>query len=322
MAGWVLRWLSAVRTRLRRRLDLLLEFIVLRHQLAVLQRTGTCFRPSERLFWVSLSRWWANWQRSLTIVQPATVLRWRRRGLRVVWLSGSSRRWRGGRPRISSEVRALIVGMSQENFLWGAPRIHGELLKLGFNVSQATVSRYMPRRGYPPTQTWRTFLRNQALGIGTIGLGEAGRLSDKLLALARGWIARVVRRVTKARDGFRCGLIEPSLTLHRLRPYRSSNRTARRDPRSGCMPVPRAAHHSRPRRQLDYGRSTTFTVSLEGITDAQAAAIHEFCTTNRYRARKRPAIPSTRLYRTSATNNSLKKLMIPNVCLPTRRPFL
>src|SRR6516162_261400 len=125
--------------------------------------------------------------------------------------------------------------MSRENFLWGAPRIHGELLKLGFDVSQATVSRYMPRRGYPLTQTWRTFLRNQAFGIGTIGL----RLSDKLLALVRGWIARVVRCVTKMWDGFRCGLIKPSLTLHRLRPYRSSNRTAPRDPCSGCMPVPR-----------------------------------------------------------------------------------
>jgi hypothetical protein len=190
-------------------------------------------------FWVSLSRWWANWQRSLIIAQPATVLRWRRRGLWAIWLSGSSRRWRGGRPRISSEVRALIVLMSQENFLWGAPRIHGELLKLGFNVSQATVSRYMPKRGYPPTQTWRTFLRNQAFGIGTIGLGEAGRLSDKLLALVRGWIAGVVRRVTKVRDGFCCGLIEPSLTLHRLQPYRSSNRTARCDPRSVCIPCPR-----------------------------------------------------------------------------------
>ena len=121
----------------------------------------------------------------------------------------------------------------------GAPRIYGELLKVRFDVSQATVSRYMPRRGYPPTQTWRTFLRNQAFGIGTIGLGEAGRLSDKLLALVRRWIARVVRRVTNVRDGFRCGLIEPSLILHRLPPYRFSNRTAGRDPRSGCMPVPR-----------------------------------------------------------------------------------
>jgi hypothetical protein len=91
--------------------------------------------------------------------------------------------------------------MSQENFLWGAPRIHGELLKLGFHVLQATVSRYMPRRRYPPTQTWRTFLRNQAFAIGTIGLGEAGRLSDELLALVHGSIERVVWCVTAVRDG-------------------------------------------------------------------------------------------------------------------------
>jgi len=158
MAGRIFRWFYAVRTRLRQHLDLLLEFIVLHHQLAVLQRTGTrrpCFRPSERLFWVFLSRCWANWQRSLIIVQPATVLHWRRRGLRAIWVSGSCGRWRGGRLRISGEIRALIVRMSQENFLWGALQIHGELLKLGFVVSQATVSRYMPRRGYPPPQRWR-----------------------------------------------------------------------------------------------------------------------------------------------------------------------
>jgi Homeodomain-like domain len=211
-----------------------------------------------------LSRWRANWQRSLIIVQPATVLRWRRRGLWAIWLSGSCRRWRGGRPRINSEVRALIVRMSQENFLWGAPRIHGELLKLGFDVSQATVSRYMPRRGYPPTQTWRTFLRNQAFGIGTIGLGEAGRLSGKPLALVRGWIARVFRCVTKMRDGFRCGLIEPSLTLHRLRPYRSSNRTSRRDPRSGCVPV------SRPPTTL--GRGHNWTVACRRLSPYRSRA--------------------------------------------------
>jgi hypothetical protein len=239
MAGWIFRWLSAARTRLRQRFDLLLKFMVLCHQLAVLQRTGTrrpCFRPSERLFWVLLSRWWANWRRGLIVV--TTVLRWRRRGLRAIWVSGSCGRWRGGRPKISSEVRALIVRMSQENFLWGAPRIHGELLKLGFDVSQATVSRYMPRRGYPPTQTWHTFLRNQAYGVGTIGLGEAGRLSRELLALIRGWIERVVRSVTKVRDGIPSRLVEPSSTFHRLRPYRASNRTDRRAARGRRMPVP------------------------------------------------------------------------------------
>ena len=121
------------------------------------------FRPSERLFWVFLSRWWANWQRGLIIVQPATLLRWRRRGFWAIWGSGSCRRWRGGRPRISREVRALIVRMIRENFLRGAPRIHGELLKLGFVVSQATVSRYIRRRRYPPTQRWRTFLRKPSI---------------------------------------------------------------------------------------------------------------------------------------------------------------
>src|SRR5215470_18068662 len=232
MTGWVLRKFSEAWTRLGQRRDLLLEFIALHHQPAVLQRTGTprpCFRPSERLFWVLLSRWWANWQRSLIIVQPATVLRWRRLGLCAICLSGSCGHWRGGRPRINSEIRALIVRMSEENFLWGAPRIHGELMKLGFDVSQATVSRYMPRRGYPPTQGWRTFLRNQASAIGTIGLGEAGRLSDELLALVRGWIARVVPCTTKVRDGIG-KLVEPSSPLHPLRPHRSSNRTDWRDP--------------------------------------------------------------------------------------------
>jgi hypothetical protein len=124
-------------------------------------------------------------------------------------------------------------------FSLGCTTHHGELLKLGFNVSQATVSRYMPRRDYPPTQTWRTFLQNQAFGIGTIGLGEAGRLSDELLALVRASIERVVRCVTKVRDGIPSRLMEPSSTLHRLRPYRPSNRTDRGAVHGRCMPVRR-----------------------------------------------------------------------------------
>ena len=164
----------------------------------------------------------------------------------------------------------------------------------------------MPRRGYPPTQTWCTFLRNQAFGIGTIGLGEPGRLSDKLLALVRGWIARVVRCVTKVRDGFRCGLIEPSLTLHRLRPYRSSNRTARRDPRSGCTPVPR------PPATLGSGDNSTMARRRLSPYRSRASPIPKLpaftnCTINRYRARKRPAVPTTRLHCTSAANDPLKK---------------
>ena len=249
MVGWVFQWMSSVRARFRKRTDLVLELIALRHQVAVLKRTATrrpCLRPGERLLWVVLSRWWADWQRSLVLVQPAIVLRWRRRGLWLIWGFSSRGRWRGGRPGIDREIRALIVRMSRENFLWGAPRIHGELLKLGFNVSQATVSRYMPRRSYPPTQSWRTFLRNQALGIGMIGLGEAGRISDQLLTLVRGWIERVVRCATKVRDGISCRLIEPPWTMHPLRPSRSSNGTDRRAIHGGRMPV-------RPRRTAQGG---------------------------------------------------------------------
>ena len=105
-------------------------------------------------------------------------------------------------------------------------------------LSQATVSRYMPRRGYPPTQTWRTFLRNQAFAIGTIGLGEAGRLSDEPLALVRGWIELVVRCVTKVRNGIPCGFIERSSPLHPVPPYRSSNLIDWRDAHNGSTPVP------------------------------------------------------------------------------------
>jgi hypothetical protein len=143
--------------------------VALRHQIAVLKRSGTRrprFRFSDRLFWLLLARWWPGWRDSLVIVQPATVLRWHRKGWSGLWRYRSRGRWRGGRPRISREIRRLIVRMARENFLWGAPRIHGELLMLGFTVSQATVSRYMPPANGRPGQSWRTFIRNQAMAFG------------------------------------------------------------------------------------------------------------------------------------------------------------
>src|SRR5260370_32512679 len=148
---------------------LLLESIALRHQIAVLERSRIrrpCFRLWDRLFWILFSHWWPQWRDSLIIVQPETVLRWRRDGWSALWRYRCRGRWRGGRPRISSEVRHLIVRMARENFLWGAPRIHGELLMLGLSVSQATVSRYMPARRRRPGQPWRTFLRNQGMAFG------------------------------------------------------------------------------------------------------------------------------------------------------------
>ncbi len=159
------RWLKAIRQRFGARWALVMEAVALRHQIAVLQRSGTrrpYFRPSDRLVWVLLSRCWPGWRDGLLIIQPETVLRWRRRGIRAIWRQKSAGHWHGGRPRIAPELRALIFRMSRENRLWGAPRIHGELLKLGIDVSEASVSRYMVRPARPPSQTWRTFLRNHA----------------------------------------------------------------------------------------------------------------------------------------------------------------
>jgi hypothetical protein len=136
----------------------------------VLRRSGTRrprFRPIDRLFWVFMSWWWPAWRDGLKVVQPETVLRWRRLGIALIWKYRCRGRWRGGRPRIALETRQLIREMARANFLWGAPRIHGELLKLGIMVSQATVSRYMlPRsRKDGRSQAWRTFIRNHAIAI-------------------------------------------------------------------------------------------------------------------------------------------------------------
>ncbi len=104
----------------------------------------------------------------LTIVRPETLVYWHRAGFRRYWRWKS--RSRGGRPQIETDLRALIRRMSKENHLWGAPRIHGELLKLGFDVAQSTVAKYMVKRRGPPSQEWRTFLHNQAPDIAAIDL--------------------------------------------------------------------------------------------------------------------------------------------------------
>src|SRR5437773_12372852 len=114
----------------------------------------------DRIFWVVLSRLWKSWRNSLQMVRPETVVGWHRQGFRRYWAWKS--RPRHGRPRIRTELRDLIRRMSRANPLWGAPRIHGELLKLGLTVSQATVSKYMVRPRRPPSQAWRTFLKNHA----------------------------------------------------------------------------------------------------------------------------------------------------------------
>ena len=182
----------------RSRATLIAELVVLRHQVAVLQRSGTrrpCFCTSDRWFWVLLSRWWSGWRQSLVIVQPETVLRWRHKGWSLIWGYRSRGRWRGGRPRIAREIRDLIAVMARDNFLWGAPRIHGELLKLGFSVSQATVSRYMPDSRWRRSQSWRTFIQNQTTGIGLSVLAGGRCVSDLIGANARSWLRAAGRQI-------------------------------------------------------------------------------------------------------------------------------
>ena len=162
MVRWLGILLRTFRSAVRTRRELALENLALRQQLAVWKARRPRPRVTEmdRIFWMVLSRVWENWRSSLQVVRPETVVRWHRRGFRLYWAWKSRRR--SGRLMISTELRDLIRRMSCANPLWGAPRIHGELLKLGLTVSQATVSKYMVRPRRPPSQAWRTFLKNHA----------------------------------------------------------------------------------------------------------------------------------------------------------------
>jgi putative transposase len=135
----------------------------LRQQVTMLRRSVKRPRatPADKLFWVFFSRYVDGWRQILHSLYPDTVVRWHRQGFRMYW------RWKSwvpkpGRPAIDTALRKLIRNMQATNIGWGAPRIHGELLKLGIEVSQATVSKYMLQSKKPPSQTWRTFRKNHA----------------------------------------------------------------------------------------------------------------------------------------------------------------
>src|SRR5665811_2068206 len=145
-----------------------------RHQLIVLRR-----KVRGRVRLTNNDRWFPSISQVLTIVQPETIVRWHRAGFRCYWRWKS--RSRGGRPQIEADLLALIRQMSIENPLWGAPRIHGELLKLGFEVAQSSVAKYMVKRRGPPSQGWRTFLRNHAPDIAAMDLFVVPTLSFDLL---------------------------------------------------------------------------------------------------------------------------------------------
>jgi putative transposase len=174
-------FVSLLSFRLRSRASLELELVALRHQVAVLRRQRKGRFPlssTDRLLWVWLYRIWPQALNVMVLVKPATVIQWHRKGFRLYWWWRSRRR---GRPKMSAEIRDLIRRMSLANPLWGAPRIHGELLKLRINVSQATVGRSMPWRTKAPSPTWRSFLHNHLTDIMAIDMFVVATATFQLL---------------------------------------------------------------------------------------------------------------------------------------------
>ena len=153
--------LAAIFASFRSRAALQLEILALRHQLGVLQRSVK--RPkltsADRFLWAWLCAIWTDWRSGVFIIKASTVIGWHRKGFRWFW-AWKIRHGKPGRPAVPKEVRQLIRTMSRENPLWGAPRIHGELLKVGIEMGETSVSKYLVRHRKPPSQTWRTFLDN------------------------------------------------------------------------------------------------------------------------------------------------------------------
>ncbi len=214
-------FLDLLRVFLASRISLVLENLALRQQVAVLKRgvPRSRVRLRDRIYWVLLRHIWSGWRDCLVIVRPATVVRWHRRGWRLLW------RWRSrgepGRPPITAEARELIRRLSRENRFWGAPRIQAELERLGLDVAKSTVERYMVRRTGPPSGTWRAFLRNHAgeilacdfflvptatfktlIGFVVMELGRRRIVACDVKANpTASWAATVVRRAVLAAGG-------------------------------------------------------------------------------------------------------------------------
>jgi hypothetical protein len=242
--------LQRLTSTLRERVSLALTTMALRHQLAILQRSATrppC-RPADRCFWVLLSLVWSPGPEALTIVQPDTVRRWRRQGLPHHlrwWLE----RQRPGRPAIAAERRAFIRRMSWENALWGAPRIQGELAKLGVRVSRATIAKYRARRLGAPSPIWRTFLRHHADDVVASGVSaeRVRRLdvsSDRVSHTLQPWLASWIPTGTpQSAQHDVLPLTEPCLTVAGPNPWvqRTANRirVSKRSPPNPQRPCPK-----------------------------------------------------------------------------------
>src|SRR3979409_1065871 len=178
--GRLIGWVAVALIRSRAALEV--EIWTLRQQINVLRRTAPkkrSFRAIDRLIFVCLYRLLPNARDALAIVKPDTIVRWHRAGFRSYWRWAS--RPRGGRPTVPLEIRRLIREMSIANPLWGAPRIHGELLKLGIDIGQTSVAKYMAKPRRPPSQGWKTFLNNHADGIAAMDLFVVPTISFRLL---------------------------------------------------------------------------------------------------------------------------------------------
>jgi len=158
--------LASLSATIRCRAALQLEILALRHQIGILQRSvkRPKLTPADRFLWAWLCTVWQDWKSGAFIIKPATVIGWQRKGFRLFW-TWKIRHGQPGRPAVPKDVRELIRTMSRENPIWGAPRIYGELLKLGIDIGETSVSKYMVRPRRPPSQTWRTFLENHVKNL-------------------------------------------------------------------------------------------------------------------------------------------------------------
>src|SRR6266853_1477223 len=229
------------------------ENAALRHQLIVLQRrvSGRVqLTNGDRLFLFMLYRWFPSILKAITIIRPETLVRWHRAGFRRYW------RWKsrslGGRPKIAADLRALIRQMSAENPLWGAPRIHGELLKLGFEVAQSSVAKYMVKWRGPPSQGWRTFLRSHAPSIAAMDLFVVPTIGFKML------YAFVIVRLDR-RD-----LVWISVTAHPTAEWVARQITE-------AFPWNEAPHYMIRDRDCIYGAVVTRRLRAMGIRDKPIA---------------------------------------------------
>src|SRR5258708_228 len=249
MIGFLILLLHVLVSPFKSQARLEAEIVFLRHQLPLLRRRlpgKPRLTRADRLLFVWLYRLVPSLLNAAVIIQPGTIVRWHRTGLRLYWRWKS--RSRGGRPKVPIEVRSLIRRMSVDNPLWGAPRIHGELLKLGIEVAQSTVAKYMARRRPGSGQTWKTFLRNHVAGIGAMDFLVVPTINFRLLFVL------VILRHERRR------LISLSVTDHPTAEWIAQQITE-------AFPWDSAPTHLLRDRDTAYGHAVTKRLAATGIRD-------------------------------------------------------